>query len=70
MVSRFFLLDWIKRLARRYISVIIRNNRGDSMTLQQLRYVVAIADNKSMNKAVAELFVTQPSLSNTRSSYL
>ena len=35
------------------------------MTLQQLRYIVAIADNKSMNKAAAELFVTQPSLSNT-----
>ena len=35
------------------------------MTLQQLRYVVAIADNKSMNKAAAELFVTQPNLSNT-----
>ncbi|MBQ9119494.1 MAG: LysR family transcriptional regulator [Lachnospiraceae bacterium] len=35
------------------------------MTLQQLRYVVAIADHKSMNKAAAELFVTQPSLSNT-----
>lgn len=35
------------------------------MTLQQLRYAVAIADNKSMNKAAAELFITQPSLSNT-----
>lgn len=34
------------------------------MTLQQLRYAVAIADNKSMNKAAAELYVTQPSLSN------
>ena len=35
------------------------------MTLQQLRYAVAIADYKSMNKAAAELFITQPSLSNT-----
>lgn len=35
------------------------------MTLQQLRYAVSIADNKSMNKAAAELFITQPSLSNT-----
>ena len=35
------------------------------MTLQQLRYAVAIADHKSMNKAATELFVTQPSLSNT-----
>lgn len=35
------------------------------MTLQQLRYAVAIAEHKSMNKAAADLFVTQPSLSNT-----
>lgn len=35
------------------------------MTLQQLRYAVAIAEHKSMNKAAAELFITQPSLSNT-----
>jgi DNA-binding transcriptional LysR family regulator len=35
------------------------------MTLQQLRYAVAIADNKSINKAAAELFITQPSLSST-----
>lgn len=34
------------------------------MTLQQLRYAVAIAENKSMNKAAQELFITQPSLSN------
>lgn len=35
------------------------------MTLQQLRYAVAIAEHKSMNKAAAELFISQPSLSNT-----
>ena len=35
------------------------------MTLQQLRYAVAIADRKSMNKAAADLYITQPSLSNT-----
>ncbi|MGL4343784.1 MAG: LysR family transcriptional regulator [Cellulosilyticaceae bacterium] len=34
------------------------------MTLQQLRYAVAIADHKSINKAAKTLFVTQPSLSN------
>ncbi len=33
------------------------------MTLQQLRYAVSVANNKSMNKAAAELFITQPSLS-------
>lgn len=35
------------------------------MTLQQLRYAVCIANNKSMNRAAAELFITQPSLSST-----
>ena len=35
------------------------------MTLQQLRYAVTIADCKSINKAATELFITQPSLSNT-----
>ena len=33
------------------------------MTLQQLRYAVAIADNQSMNQAAKKLFVAQPSLS-------
>ncbi|MEY8355945.1 LysR family transcriptional regulator [Lachnospiraceae bacterium 54-53] len=33
------------------------------MTLQQLRYAICIANQKSMNKAAAELFITQPSLS-------
>jgi len=35
------------------------------VTLQQLIYVVKIADVKSMNKAAAELFVSQPALSST-----
>ena len=33
------------------------------MTLAQLTYVVKIAETKSMNKAAAELFVSQPALS-------
>lgn len=33
------------------------------MTLTQLKYVVAIADTKSMNKASASLYVSQPALS-------
>ena len=35
------------------------------MTLQQLIYVVKTADAKSMNKAAAELFISQPALSST-----
>ena len=34
------------------------------MTLQQLKYVIAVADHKSMNEAAKSLFVSQPSLSN------
>lgn len=33
------------------------------MTLSQLVYVVIVAERKSMNKAAAELFVSQPVLS-------
>ena len=33
------------------------------MTLQQLRYAVSIANNKSINKTAEELFISQPSLS-------
>lgn len=33
------------------------------MTLQQLRYAICVANNKSINKAAEELFITQPSLS-------
>ena len=37
--------------------------QAEDMTLTQLTYVVKIADTKSMNKAAAELFVSQPALS-------
>ena len=33
------------------------------MTLQQIKYVIAIADSGSMNEAAKQLFVSQPSLS-------
>lgn len=35
------------------------------MTLQQLRYALHIVEKKSMNKAAADLFITQPTLSST-----
>ena len=34
------------------------------MTLQQLRYAIAVADCGSMNQAAAKLFISQPSLTN------
>ena len=33
------------------------------MTLQQLRYVIAVADHGSMNEAAKAMFISQPSLS-------
>ena len=33
------------------------------MTLQQLKYIITIADCNSMNKAAGQLFISQPSLS-------
>ena len=35
------------------------------MTLQQLRYAVSVANNKAMNKAAEEMFITQPNLSSS-----
>ena len=35
------------------------------MTLTQLRYIIAIADTGSMNEAAKQLFISQPSLSET-----
>ena len=34
------------------------------MTLQQLKYVIEVADKGSMNEAAKSLFISQPSLSN------
>ena len=34
------------------------------MTLQQLRYVIAVAENGSIGKAAQALFISQPSLTN------
>ena len=33
------------------------------MTLQQLKYVIEVADKGSMNEAAKSLFISQPSLS-------
>ena len=33
------------------------------MTLQQIRYVIAVANTNSMNEAAKKLFISQPSLS-------
>lgn len=35
----------------------------ETMTLTQLKYVIAVAESKSMNEASKQLFVSQPSLS-------
>ena len=33
------------------------------MTLQQIKYIVAVADTNSMNEAAKRLFISQPTLS-------
>jgi len=43
----------------------VKNLLGGYMTLQQLRYVITIADCGSMNEAAKKLFISQPSLSGT-----
>ena len=35
------------------------------MTLAQLKYVITVAETKSMNEAAKQLFLSQPSLSET-----
>ncbi len=40
-------------------------DKGVKMTLQQLKYVITIADCGSMNEAAKQLFIAQPSLSGT-----
>ena len=35
------------------------------MTLQQLKYVIAVADTGTLTKAAKQLFISQPSLTNS-----
>lgn len=44
--------------------VLSNSEREKNMTLQQLKYVIAVADKGSMNEAAKGLFISQPSLSN------
>ncbi len=37
------------------------------MTLQQLRYIIEVANQGSINEAAKKLFITQPSLSDRKS---
>ena len=43
----------------------IRDDLGYSMTLTQLKYVITVAEAKSMNEAAKQLFISQPSLSSS-----
>ena len=40
-----------------------KNDRGTRMTLQQLKYVIEVADKGSITEAAQSLFISQPSLS-------
>lgn len=39
--------------------------KGNSMTLQQLRYVTAVADARTISKAAQKFYISQPSLTNS-----
>ena len=46
-----------------YIREFQKIRKGRTMTLTQLRYIIAIADTGSMIEAAKSLFISQPSLS-------
>lgn len=62
----------VDRVKNTYISIYREVSRSDksecnevrSMNLQQLKYVLAVAEAKSITKAAGELYISQPSLSN------
>lgn len=37
----------------------------DKMTIQQLRYIIAVVENGSITEAAKKLYISQPSLSNS-----
>lgn len=47
------------------LHIIIEKNydMGDSMTLQQLKYIIKIVECGSITEAAKQLFITQPSMS-------
>lgn len=52
-------------MLKKIVQKKVNNLLGGHMTLQQLRYVITIADCGSMNEAAKQLFISQPSLSGT-----
>ena len=47
-----------------YAIISVLRKRKGSMTLQQLKYIVTVAECGSINEAAKQLFISQPSLSN------
>ena len=43
---------------------VVTASKGKYMTLQQLKYVVKVAETGNLTKAASELFISQPSLTN------
>lgn len=58
--SIIFLPDAVYFAMMKAIHPIIR---GDTMTLQQLKYVIAVAEKGSITEAAKDLYISQPSLS-------
>ena len=60
--SIIFLPDAVYFAMMKAIHPIIR---GDTMTLQQLKYIIAVAEKGSITEAAKDLYISQPSLSGT-----
>ena len=58
--SIIFLPDAVYFAMMKAIHPIIR---GDTMTLQQLKYIIAVTEKGSITEAAKDLYISQPSLS-------
>ena len=58
--SIIFLPDAVYFAMMKAIHPIIR---GDTMTLQQLKYIIAVAEKGAITEAAKDLYISQPSLS-------
>ena len=54
-----FMLKWVKQIG------ICKNEKDEEMRVQQLKYILKVAEVGSITEAAKLLFISQPSLSNS-----